>query len=55
MENILTVQQVADKLHVSVLTVRRYIKSKKLSASKIGKGYRILESDLLNFLKKTKV
>lgn len=55
MENILTVPQVAKKLHVSVLTVRRYIKLKKLSASKIGKGYRILENDLIVFLKKTRV
>ena len=55
MENILTVQQVADKLHVGVLTIRRYIKAKKLPASRIGKEYRILESDLSNFLKKTKV
>ncbi len=55
MENILTVPQIAEKLHVSVLTVRRYIKKKRLSASKIGKQYRVLESDLADFMNKNKV
>lgn len=55
MQNIYTIDQVAKKLQVSLLTIRRYIKAKKLPASKIGKGYRIMENDILNFLKKSKV
>lgn len=54
MEKLYTTEQVAELLQVSVITVRRYIKSGKLKASKIGKDYRIKESDIDNFLKSTK-
>ncbi|MBI3379410.1 helix-turn-helix domain-containing protein [Candidatus Gottesmanbacteria bacterium] len=55
MENIYTVKQVAEKLQVSLLTVRRYIKAGKLQASKLGKDYRILETDIMKFLQNTKI
>jgi len=54
-ETIYTAEQVAEKLQVSLITVRRYIKSGKLQASKIGRNYRILESDLLKLIQKSKV
>ncbi|MCH7730835.1 helix-turn-helix domain-containing protein, partial [Patescibacteria group bacterium] len=41
MERLYTTEQAAKLLQVSVITIRRYIKSGKLRASKIGKDYRI--------------
>jgi len=55
METIYTTEQVAKKLQVSLITVRRYIKSGKLPASKVGRNYRILESDILELLAKSRV
>lgn len=46
MEKIYTTEQVAQILQVSVITIRRYIKAKKLKATRIGKDYRIKESDV---------
>jgi excisionase family DNA binding protein len=54
MEDIYTTKQVAGLLQVSVITIRRYIKSGKLKASKIGKNYRIKESDIESLLEKTR-
>ena len=51
MEKIYTTEQVAKILQVSVITIRRYIKSKKLKAVKIGKDYRIKESSIKELLK----
>ena len=53
MERLYTTEQVAKLLQVSVITIRRYIKSGKLKASKIGKDYRIKESDIDSLLKST--
>lgn len=53
MEKIYTTEEVAKILQVSVITIRRYIKSKKLKASKIGKDYRIKESSINGLLEKT--
>ena len=55
MEKVYSTEKVAEMLHVSVITIRRYIKSGKLPASKIGKSYCILESDIDGLLKKSKV
>lgn len=55
MEVVYTVNQIADNLKLSPLTVRRYINSGKLGASKIGKEYRIRESDLTKLLDELKV
>ena len=46
-----TVQQVADRLEVAEATVRKWIKSGALRAIDIGKGWRISDTDLAQFLK----
>lgn len=55
MEKIYTVKQAAKLLQVSIVSIRRYIKFRKLEASKLGKDYRILESDINKFLKDTRL
>ena len=55
MEKIYTTEQAAKALQVSIVTIRRYIKSGKPPASKLGKDYRIQESDLAKLLQQTKV
>jgi len=45
-----TVQQVADRLGVAEATVRHWIKSGALRAIDIGKGWRIPDTDLAQFL-----
>ncbi len=45
LEKILTIKQVAEKIGVCKRTILRYIRDKKLRASKIGQ-WRILEKDL---------
>lgn len=47
-ENFLTTKQVAKKLCVSERSVMRYIKAKKLRASKMGQ-WRVKEKDLKHF------
>jgi excisionase family DNA binding protein len=42
----LTPQEVSDLLRVSVYTIRRWIKEGTLPAFKVGRGWRIRESDL---------
>lgn len=51
MEDLLTVKQVAFVLKVHPLTIRRYIKEKKLNAVKISGAVRIKEEDLTGFQK----
>lgn len=46
MENILTTDEVAKRLHLHINTVNRYIRDGKLPAVKVGKSYRIKESAL---------
>jgi len=46
----LSAQQVADRLSISIRTVRNYIKSGKLPSVKIGKLRRIAEADLAKFV-----
>lgn len=46
----LNLKQIAKELNISVITVRRYIKSGKLRAKRIGKEYRVLQSDFNNFV-----
>jgi excisionase family DNA binding protein len=48
-------QDVADELGVDVETVRRWIKAGRLRAFKPGKEYRILKSDLEEFLRAREV
>jgi excisionase family DNA binding protein len=49
MNNLLSVKQVAFILKVHPLTIRRYIKDKKLKAVKLGGNIRISEKDLETF------
>lgn len=45
-----TVQEVADLLQIHWQSVLTYIKSGKLEAVKLGKGYRISEAALQQFI-----
>jgi excisionase family DNA binding protein len=51
MENLFTIKQVSFILKVHPLTIRRYIKEKKLTAVKIGGAVRITEDQLQKFQK----
>lgn len=46
----LTALEVAERMRVSKMTVYRLIKSGKLPAVRIGKGYRVREEDLESYL-----
>jgi excisionase family DNA binding protein len=48
----MTVEQVAELLQVHWQTVLNYIKSGKLEAIRLGKGYRISDSALNKFIQK---
>lgn len=45
-----TVREVADRLKVAEATVRHWIREGELRAIDIGKGWRIADSDLADFL-----
>ncbi len=47
-----TAQELADKLQVNIMTIYRYIKSKRLKAYKIGKEFRIDKAEFEAFLKR---
>jgi excisionase family DNA binding protein len=51
MDNLFTIKQVSFILKVHPLTVRRYIKDKKLTAVKVGGAVRIQEEQLQKFQK----
>ncbi|MDD4027116.1 MAG: helix-turn-helix domain-containing protein [Candidatus Shapirobacteria bacterium] len=53
-EQYYSIEEVAKLLKVVYLTVYRWIQSKKLSAIKAGKQYRISKSDLDKFTNKHK-
>ena len=50
----LTVEQVAELLQVHWQTILNYIKSGKLRAIRLGKGYRIEKQDFDFFVKESK-
>jgi excisionase family DNA binding protein len=50
MKEYYTTQEVADRLGVSVFTIRRYIRSGKLRSVRLEGSYRIRGSDLQSFL-----
>jgi excisionase family DNA binding protein len=51
-DELLTLEEVAKRLHVHVETVRRYIKQKKLTAIRLSNtNLRVRESELDKFLK----
>jgi putative resolvase len=43
-------EDIASKLDVNIMTIYRYIKSGKIKAYRIGKGYRIAHEDFISFL-----
>lgn len=49
-QRFLTPQEVSDLLRVSVYTVRRWIKEGNLTAYKVGRGWRIGESEIGEWL-----
>jgi excisionase family DNA binding protein len=49
-DRLLTVMEVAELMRVSNMTVYRLIKSGNLAAIRVGKNYRIRESDVDNYL-----
>jgi excisionase family DNA binding protein len=51
-QSFLTPQEVSDLLRVSVYTVRRWIKEGTLPAYKVGRGWRIHESDMNAWLER---
>lgn len=51
-EKIYTPEQVGKILQIHPFTVLRYIKEKKIRASKLGRVYRITEGALSEFLEK---
>ena len=51
MNNLLSVKQVAFILRVHPLTVRRYIREKRLKAVRVGGNIRVDENDLQDFHK----
>lgn len=48
------VEELAEKLRVSKMTIYRYIKAKRLKAHKIGKDFRIDKQEFERFLNATK-
>ncbi len=54
-ESLLTVAEVASMMRVSNMTVYRLIKARQLPALKVGKNYRIRESDMEHYLNERSV
>jgi excisionase family DNA binding protein len=54
-DRLLTVAEVAERLRVHPITVRRHIKDGRLRAVRVGRAVRVRESDLEAFLSSTKV
>lgn len=55
MEDMLTVEEVAAKLKVERESVRRWIRSGELPATKLGRVFRVHPDDLARFLDARKV
>jgi excisionase family DNA binding protein len=54
-DRLLTVGEVADVMRVSNMTVYRLIKSGQLGAIRVGKNYRIRESEVDRYLQERSV
>ncbi len=54
MEKFLTVEEISTMLQIHWQTVLTYIKSGKLRAVKLGRGYRIDPADLNTFIEQLK-
>ena len=53
-ENLLTPIEVSKELRLDVLTVYKYIRSKKLLAIKFGRKYMVKRKDLAKFINSNK-
>ena len=51
----LTVREVAEMLKVNKMTIYRYVKAGKIEAYKVGKDFRIQETEIEKFLENIKV
>ena len=51
-ETYLSLQEVAEKLQLKKNTVWSWVTNKTLRAAKVGKSWRVKESDLVEFIKK---
>lgn len=51
-ETYLSLQEVAEKLQLKKNTVWAWVTNKTLRASKVGKSWRVKESDLIEFIQK---
>lgn len=51
-ETYLSLQEVAEKLQLKKNTVWSWVTNKTLRASKVGKSWRVKQSDLLEFIEK---
>jgi excisionase family DNA binding protein len=49
-----SVKDISKKLGLSTLTVRKYIRNKRLKAKKLGNAYVISEQNFLEFLEQLK-
>jgi excisionase family DNA binding protein len=54
-EIFLTTDQVADRLHLDVQTVRKLIRTASLPGIYMGKSYRIPESELLRWMNEHRI
>lgn len=54
-DELLTPQQVADKLQLHYRTINLYIKKKKLRAVRVGRYLRVRRSELARFLKEQEI
>ncbi len=48
----LTLQQIADELQLHIETVREWVRTKRLTAYRVGRDYRVKRADLDKFLEK---
>lgn len=55
MSTYLSTQEVADRLGISVFTIRRYIRAGKLRAVKLDGVYRLSRDELAEFLKSREI
>jgi len=54
-QSFLTPEQVAELLQIHVLTVYSYIRQNKLGAIRLGRSYRITQTDLDKFIEASRV
>lgn len=51
-DRFLTVQEVAEQMRVSNMTVYRLIKAGELAAARVGRGYRLREVEVDSYLRR---